>query len=78
MQPEPTLRERWLRMSPDERASMAPSGRTCVEPGCGKPAGTPWGPYWCPDCDDKRMDRVSASLESLSARRKADVEGEQA
>ena len=63
-----TYRDKWERMSPEERAAVAPSGRTCAEPGCDKPAGTPWGPYWCPDCDDERMERVSRGLESVLRR----------
>lgn len=39
------------------------SGRRCID--CGEPAGTPWGPLWCPDCDVIRLDRISASMESL-------------
>ena len=37
-----------------------PSGRACLW--CGAPAGTPWGPLLCPDCDVKRLDKISASL----------------
>jgi Zn finger protein HypA/HybF involved in hydrogenase expression len=42
-----------------------PSGRTCVD--CDQPAGTLWGPMWCPGCDEKRLNRVSASLEAALA-----------
>jgi hypothetical protein len=42
---------------------QVPSGRKCVD--CGEPAGTKWGPYWCPDCDKKRLDRVTANLDSI-------------
>ena len=48
-----------------EHACHQPSGRMCVE-GCGRPAGTPWGPYWCPECDVARLDRISASLEAIA------------
>ena len=51
-----------------QHACHQPSGRPCVD--CGAPAGTPWGPYWCPDCDVKRLDRITAQLEWL-------VEGQQ-
>lgn len=44
-----------------------PSGRTCYERGCEQPAGTLWGPYWCPDCDVVRLDRITASLLSIAA-----------
>ena len=39
------------------------SGRTCLD--CDQPAGTPWGPLWCPDCDVKRLERIGASLDAL-------------
>ena len=39
------------------------SGRACIE--CGEPAGTAWGPYFCPDCDVERLDRIDASLEEI-------------
>jgi hypothetical protein len=42
-----------------------PSGRTCLD--CDRPAGTPWGPYWCPDCDVKRLDRCTAGLMEIQA-----------
>ena len=40
-----------------------PSGRACDE--CGAPAGTLWGPYWCPACDEKRLDRITAWFEQI-------------
>jgi hypothetical protein len=39
-----------------------PSGQICFETGCGEPAGTLWGPLWCPDHDAERIDRISALL----------------
>lgn len=42
-----------------------PSGRTCIEAGCDEPAGTRWGPYWCPVHDKERIDRISASLREI-------------
>lgn len=44
-----------------------PSGRQCCEPNCTEPAGTRWGPYWCPDHDKERLDRVSRGFESIMA-----------
>ncbi len=38
------------------------SGRKCIEPGCDRPAGTAWSPFWCQPCNAVRMDRISASL----------------
>lgn len=43
-----------------------PSGRTCIEQGCDEPAGTSWGPYWCPEHDEERLNRISASLSDLA------------
>lgn len=40
-----------------------PSGRKCVD--CGAPAGTTWGPYWCMDCDSRRLERLSGEFEEL-------------
>lgn len=45
---------------------MRPSGRECIEPGCGNTAGTLWGPLWCPDCDQARLDRVAEDLAPMS------------
>ena len=44
-----------------------PSGQPCVEDGCDKPAGTWWGPLWCPDHDVERLDRISRNLKSMVA-----------
>lgn len=43
-----------------------PSGRSCYEQGCDRPAGTLWGPYWCPEHDQERLERISASLEGMA------------
>lgn len=40
-----------------------PSGRDCID--CGQPAGTLWGPLWCPACDVKRLDAISDSMASI-------------
>lgn len=48
-----------------EHVCQKPSGRLCIE-GCGQPAGTWWGPMWCPDCDLIRIDRVSEQLRKLA------------
>lgn len=41
------------------------SWRTCIEDGCTAAAGTAWTPYWCPEHDVERQDRITAQLESL-------------
>lgn len=41
----------------------APSGKACID--CGAPAGTWWGPHWCPDCDVKRLDGIGARLSEI-------------
>ena len=38
--------------------------RHCYE-GCPEPAGTLWGPYWCPEHDRERIDRISQQLDEL-------------
>lgn len=40
-----------------------PSGEKCA--GCGAPAGTWWGPHWCPACDVRRLDGISEGLKQL-------------
>ena len=44
-----------------------PSGRECVENDCREPAGTLWGPLWCPEHDRERLDRIGASLDKIAA-----------
>jgi hypothetical protein len=45
---------------------QVPSGRVCCEAGCREMAGTMWGPYWCPDHDAERIDRISGQLTALT------------
>lgn len=49
----------------DGHVCQEPSGRTCIESGCNEAAGTRWGPYWCPDHDRERLDRIGASLDRI-------------
>jgi hypothetical protein len=44
-----------------------PSGQSCIETGCDEPAGTLWGPLWCPEHDYKRLASISDFLASLNA-----------
>lgn len=41
------------------------TGKSCVEPGCCRPAGTAWSPLWCQPCNAKRLSQVSTSLRDL-------------
>jgi hypothetical protein len=50
-----------------EHLCQKPSGRRCHEQPCDEPAGTWWGPHWCPNHDKERLDRISASLDRLGA-----------
>lgn len=52
---------------PDGHVCQQPSGRECIEPLCREPAGTLWGPLWYPAHDQERLDRITASLESIAA-----------
>jgi hypothetical protein len=52
---------------PAGHVCQVPSGRKCVEKGCDAPAGTGWGPNWCPVHDEERINRVSASLDAIEA-----------
>lgn len=40
-----------------------PSGYKCDD--CGKPAGTHATPYWCPECDVIRIDRINRSWAAI-------------
>lgn len=43
-----------------------PSGGACIEDGCDRPAGTLWGPLWCPEHDQERLDRISSQMVAIS------------
>jgi hypothetical protein len=49
----------------DKHICQKPSGRQCIEDECTEAAGTWWGPYWCPEHDKQRLDRISLQLENL-------------
>lgn len=40
-----------------------PNGSTCLE--CNKPAGTIYGPYWCPDHDSQRIHNLLNDLRTI-------------
>jgi hypothetical protein len=45
-----------------------PSGKHCYEMPCPEPAGTLWGPYWCPKHDQERLERITRALEMMTSR----------
>lgn len=55
---------------------MAGSGgrvRICVgfgptEGKCRNAAGTPWGPHWCPECDERRREHITRRMRELAGR----------
>jgi hypothetical protein len=49
----------------DGHVCQKPSGAPCIEPGCNEPAGTLWGPLWCPDHDRERIARVDRNLRAI-------------
>lgn len=49
----------------DGHICQEPSGQPCIEQGCDEPAGTLWGPLWCPDHDSERLDRISAQFAAI-------------
>ena len=51
---------------PHDHTCQVPSGRTCIEPGCERPAGTHWGPFWCPEHDAIRLEKITRQLEELA------------
>lgn len=40
------------------------TGKKCIE-GCGRPAGTAWGAYWCFECNVKRISRIDRQFEQM-------------
>ena len=40
------------------------TGKLCIE-GCGRPAGTGWGPHWCQPCNAVRLKRISGQFENM-------------
>jgi hypothetical protein len=43
------------------------TGKLCIE-GYGRPAGTYWSPYWCQECNAKRINDISEKLNEIEAR----------
>jgi hypothetical protein len=41
------------------------TGKPCIEPGCDKPAGTWWSPYWCFEHNVERIKRVTRQFDEI-------------
>lgn len=41
------------------------TGEPCIEQGCLYEAGTKWSPYWCFECNVKRMKRIDSQLNNM-------------
>jgi hypothetical protein len=52
---------------PNHRGNSAKyhTGKPCITPGCGKPAGTAWSPHLCFECNVERIDRINAGLKDI-------------
>jgi hypothetical protein len=57
----------------DGHTCQKPSGRVCIEQGCSEPAGTGWGPFWCPDHDQERLDRITRQLDEIAESLRSDA-----
>ena len=44
------------------------SGLRCYEKDCENEAGTAWSPYFCVDCNIKRMKRIDKNLKEIQNR----------
>jgi hypothetical protein len=51
----------------DFNSSKYHTGKKCIENGCDKPAGTKWSPFWCWECNSKRLNYISSQFEKLAA-----------
>lgn len=39
------------------------TGKSCLEKGCNKPAGTYWSPWWCFEHNVERIRRINKGIE---------------
>jgi hypothetical protein len=46
------------------------TGKPCIIPGCDKPAGTWWSPYWCFEHNVERIKRISKQFDDILNNRK--------
>ena len=44
------------------------TGEECIEDDCSNPAGTAWSPWWCFECNVKRIKRIDTQLTGLIER----------
>jgi len=51
-----------------QNSSKYHTGKKCVELGCNNLAGTAWSPHWCFECNVKRLNRITVSLEKLRSK----------
>ena len=42
------------------------TGKKCIEKDCNNHAGTRWSPYWCKECNIKRMDNITKNFEEFA------------
>jgi hypothetical protein len=52
-------------MKNDNNSPKYHTGKKCIENGCDKPAGTAWSPYWCAECNEHRLNRISSNLKKI-------------
>lgn len=45
---------------------MSDREKTCIEPGCDEPSGTPWTHLWCLAHDEERRAQITASMKRIS------------
>jgi len=55
---------------PDHRGNSAKyhTGKSCIESGCERPAGTAWSKYYCFPCNVARIDRITRQLETITGK----------
>lgn len=63
----------WVKLTPYQKLAFAVNevwrGKAvclCVEPGCSRPAGTPWTRHWCWQHDEERRERITKSLKKMA------------
>lgn len=41
------------------------TGKKCITPRCLNPAGTAWSPFWCFECNVKRINGITEKLKEI-------------